>query len=181
MRILVDMDGVLADFERGFLDRWRAAYPDHPFVPLHERRTFYLIEDYPPALAPAVREICCAATFFRDLPPIIGGLEAVQAMLRSGMEVFLCSSPLSDYRNCVVEKYDWVVRHLGIEWSKRLVLTKDKTIIAGDVLIDDRPSLHGIATPAWEHVLYDQPYNRDVTSKRRLTWENWREVLGAAL
>jgi len=175
------MDGVLADFEGAFLDRWRAAYPEHPFVPLHKRRTYHPEEEYAPELAQSVRQIYCTATFFRDLAPIPGGLEAVQDMVRSGMEVFLCTSPLRDYQHCVVEKYDWVVRHLGIEWSKRLVLTKDKTIIAGDVLIDDRPSLHGIATPAWEHVLYDQPYNRHVTSKRRLTWKNWREVLGTGL
>ena len=175
MRILVDMDGVLADFEGAFLDRWRSTYPDRSFVPLSERRTFYLSKEYPTELA---REIFCAATFIRDLPPIAGGLEAVQDMLRSGMEVFICSSPLSDYQNCVVEKYDWVVRHLGFEWSKRLILTKDKTLITGDVLIDDRPSVDGIATPTWEHVIYDQPYNREVNTKRRLTWKNWREVLG---
>lgn len=178
MRVLVDMDGVLADFEGAFLDLWRAAHPEHPFVPLPERRSFYVEKEYPDHLLHLVREIFCSANFFRDLPPIPGGLEAVREMERDGIEVFLCTSPLREYQHCVVEKFDWVVRHLGAEWSQRLVLTKDKTIVAGDLLIDDRPSIHGIATPAWEHVLYDQPYNRHVTDKRRLTWENWREVLG---
>jgi len=30
--------------------------------------------------------------------------------------------------------------------------------------------------PSWEHIFYDRPYNRDM-EKRRLTWENWKDVL----
>ena len=94
-----------------------------------------------------------------------------------GHQVFLCTSPLSEYQNCVLEKYEWVDEHLGPEWVDQIVLTRDKTIVYGDVLIDDRPQIDGAATPTWEHILYDQPYNRTETSKRRLTWANWRSVL----
>jgi len=34
VRVLVDMDGVLTDFESGFLDRWRELYADRIFIPL---------------------------------------------------------------------------------------------------------------------------------------------------
>src|SRR5215475_13489473 len=114
MIILVDLDGVLADFELGFLNKWQSKYPHHSFVSLEERRTFYLSAEYPPEFAHSVREIYCAPNFYRDLPPIAGGLEAVQEMARDGAEVLICSSPLTDYKNCVAEKYDWVVRHLGV-------------------------------------------------------------------
>jgi 5'-nucleotidase len=178
MRILVDMDGVLADFEQGFLDRWRARHPDQPYVPLEERTAFYILDQYPQHLKPLIREIQYEPGFIRELPPIPGAVAAMDAMRDAGLEVFICSSPFTEYENCVGEKYAWVDAHLGQRWIPRIVLAKDKTLIKGDVLIDDRPVVDGVAEPSWEHVLFDQPYNRDQRDKRRLTgWDNWRSVL----
>jgi len=39
----------------------------------------------------------------------------------------------------VLEKYHWVEKYFERDFTKRLVLTKDKTIIHGDFLIDDKP------------------------------------------
>ena len=44
--VLVDMDGVLCDFEGHFLKLFRYQYPDDPFIPLESRNTFYLDEQY---------------------------------------------------------------------------------------------------------------------------------------
>lgn len=46
LRVLVDMDGVLADFEGGFLKKFRARFPDLPFVALEDRRGFWVSEQY---------------------------------------------------------------------------------------------------------------------------------------
>jgi len=177
MRILVDMDGVLADFERGFEEAWRATYPDLPVVPAAERRHLLVQDEYPPEWRGHVHAIFHAPGFFRTLPPVPGGRGALEALLALGCDVRLCSTPLLDYRHCVVEKYEWVERELGPAWLDRLILTRDKTIIRADVLIDDRPQLDGTDAPTWEHILYDQPYNRTDRGKRRLTWQTWRAVL----
>lgn len=57
-----------------------------------------------------------------------------------------------------------------------MIVTKDKTLVHGDLLIDDKPRVTGTRSPAWQHVLYDQPYNRHVDAQR-MTWSTWREVL----
>lgn len=46
LRVLVDMDGVLADFEGGFLKKFRARYPDKPYIALEDRRGFWVSEQY---------------------------------------------------------------------------------------------------------------------------------------
>jgi 5'-nucleotidase len=50
----------------------------------------------------------------------------------------------------------------------------------GDFPIDDRPDIDGESgtTPAWEHILFDAPYNRRVLGKKRLKqWDDRKEVL----
>jgi len=178
MRILVDMDGVIADFDGEFLKRWRERYPGQFYVPFDQRTTFYVRDSYPEELKPLVTEILLEPGFFRDMMPMSGAKEALFEMDKLGIEVFICSSPLSIYRNCVLEKYEWVENVLGPDWVKRIVLTKDKTLITGDYLIDDKPDVTGLDTmPSWEHLIHDRPYNRGM-NKRRLTWENWKVVLG---
>ncbi len=177
MRIIVDMDGVLADFDAEFLRRWRERHPDKFYVPLEKRTTFYVKDEYPEELKPLVAEILLESSFFRDMLPVPGAKEALEEMQTRGWDVFVCSSPLSTYKNCVSEKYEWVEKVLGPAWVKRLILSKDRTILKADILIDDRPLITGVVDPPeWEQILYDRPYNKGV-NKRRITWENWREVL----
>ena len=178
MRILVDMDGVLSDFDGEFLKRWRECYPDKFFVPIEERTTFYVKEQYPAELRPLMSEIIWGPGFFRNMMPVDGGKEALDEMKSLDHEVFICTSPLSTYKNCVLEKFEWVDRVLGPDWVKHIIITKDKTLVKADYIIDDKPEITGVEkTPGWEHILYDCPYNKDV-NRRRLTWKTWKSVLG---
>ncbi|MBI2024757.1 MAG: 5'-3'-deoxyribonucleotidase [Candidatus Harrisonbacteria bacterium] len=176
MIILVDQDGPLADFEKGFLETWRAQFPEERFIPLNQRKTFYVRDDYPEKLRDKVESIYFASGFYQNLPPVAGSVEALKILVELGYDVRICTSPLSRYENCVLEKYRWVEKHLGRDFIKRIVLSKDKTIVRGSFLIDDKPIIKGGETAEWEHILYDCPYNQEVKVKRRLTWANWREV-----
>lgn len=179
--VLVDMDGVLCDYVGGFLEIWRIRYPDLPYIPPDKQRSFNLVDDYPKELYEQIKQIENEKGFFRNLSPIPGSLGAV-TLLNSlpGVEVFICSSPSLAADNCAQEKYQWIEAHLGREFTKRLILTKDKTLTKGRYLIDDKPDITGALTPEWEQLVYDQPYNRS-TPGRRITWDNYlwlvRELL----
>lgn len=178
MRILVDMDDVIADFNKEILTRWKKKYPNEIHFEPEEITTFYIKEMFPKDLQPKLEEIYYAKGFIKKLPQIEGALEALVEMEKLVDEVFICTSPLTNYKNCVLEKYEWVEKNLGKDWTKRIILTKDKTVIWGNILIDDKPEITGVEMPVWEHVLYTKPYNKHVNTKRRLTWKNWKEVLG---
>ena len=46
LRILVDMDGVLCDFEGHMLKMFRKKFPEEPFVEPEKRNTIFMNEQY---------------------------------------------------------------------------------------------------------------------------------------
>lgn len=177
MIILVDMDNTLVDFDAGLLTQWRRLYPNEFYIPLEERTTFHPHKDYPENLQDKIQDLCHSQGFVRSLPATPGGIEAVHEMLAKGHDVRFCTSHFFKYDHCVLEKYQWIEEHFDATFVDRIILTRDKTLIRGDILIDDKPKVVGIMKPIWEHVLYDRPFNSDITGHRRLTWQNWREIL----
>uniref|UniRef100_A0A1A8JJJ6 5', 3'-nucleotidase, cytosolic n=1 Tax=Nothobranchius kuhntae TaxID=321403 RepID=A0A1A8JJJ6_NOTKU len=174
LRVLVDMDGVLADFEGGFLKKYRARYPDEPFVSLDDRR----------GLCEKAISIWESKGFFMDLEPLPGGVEAVKEMAKmDDTDVFICTSPIKHYQHCPYEKYAWVEKHLGHDFLEQVILTRDKTLIAGDILIDDKPDIQGVVQkPDWEHILFTACHNKHLSisssQRRLLSWmDDWRAVL----
>ncbi|KAL9833715.1 5'(3')-deoxyribonucleotidase, cytosolic type isoform 2-T2 [Geothlypis trichas] len=98
-------------------------------------------------------------------------------------EVFICTSPLRKYEHCVVEKYKWVEKHLGPEFVERIILTRDKTVVAADLLFDDKDTIQGAEpNPSWEHILFTCCHNRHLqlpAPRRRLhSWaDDWKAIL----
>ena len=41
-------------------------------------------------------------------------------------------------------QFAWIEEHLGEDWLDKIIITKDKTVVNGHVLIDDRPNIKGI-------------------------------------
>lgn len=50
----------------------------------------------------------------------------------------------------VFVQYAWVEKHLGRDFLEQVILTRDKTLITGDILIDDKPDILG--EPPWNFV-----------------------------
>jgi 5'-nucleotidase len=166
--ILVDMDGVLANFEEGFLIEWKNNYPELPYIPIQARRSFLSI----------VEGIYFKKGFVLGLEPFEGAIEALKTMRSEGHEVKICTTPLSGNKYSVEEKTAWVEKHLGKEWLKNLISIKDKSLVEGDYLIDDKPEITTTSIPKWEQIIFDAPYNRKVVGKKRLLkWADWQKVI----
>lgn len=178
MLILIDQDGVLANFEGRLTDIFHQRHPDVPRPT--SSINFHTFENYPEQYRQELDDIPNEPDFFLSLPPIHGAVEAMHWLTReSDHQVRICTAHRRYLSNCAQGKMAWVDKHLGPEFIDLMVVTRDKTLVGGDILIDDCPTPKGsLLTPSWEHVLYDQPYNVGVEGKRRLNWTNYREVLG---
>lgn len=180
LRVLVDMDQTIADFEGYFLTMYKKKFPDEPFINMEDRRTFYLADQYEKlkeGLKIKVKSIYESEGFFRDLPPLPGACEAIKTMdAMEKVDVFLCTSPLFKYKYSAKEKYEWVENHLGPDFIDKVILTRDKTMINGHLLIDDRPDIKGAcAQPTWEHILMTACHNKHMERLTQHRLDNWTD------
>lgn len=172
------MDGVICDYTERMLELATERF-NLPRLRAESISEFYTEKMFPPLFQVPVDELSLEPEFFLGLPPIKGSVDAINEMLRDpALSVWICSSPKKTSDHCHSEKFLWLRRHFGQKFAERLILSRDKTLVSGDYLIDDKPVICGEKDPSWEHIIFDQPYNREIQDKKRITWENWKEVLG---
>jgi len=116
--IYIDMDGVLCDF---------VAHRDA------------MLQQCPGIAYPQSQY-----GFFRDLPPIRGGLEAMHDLLASApYDPYILTAPSTRNPLCYTEKRVWVEEHLGMPYVERLIISPNKALLKGAYLIDDHQSGRG--------------------------------------
>ena len=177
--ILVDMDGVLCQYDERVLEIAHKRF-GLPLYHSNEVTNFDTEKIFPEAYHERVDAIADEEGFFRDLMPFPGVIDALHEIEADGrFHVFICTAPKKFYRNssCVSEKNMWVSRFLGRKWTDKVILTRDKTLVRGDVLIDDKPEVVGVADPTWVQIYHDRPYNRNIDRPRIISWENWKDII----
>lgn len=161
MKILVDVDGVQADLVPAFL-----GFLHHHTGRLHHRSQW---TDWCPVKSGVCRDQDEAGVTFRGmgghvqyLPEIDGAMDGIKSLRDDGHHVIALTAPIFTP--------DWL--HGRAAWLTRrgytdrtIVFTRDKTLVPGDVLIEDNPEYAlawAAANPNGVALLYDQPWNQGV-------------------
>jgi 5'(3')-deoxyribonucleotidase len=190
-RVLIDMDGPLANLNLGLYYGWDALWPEDQPEKILQRECFWLddMDDFVENADDKSKIIWQAEGFFESLEPEARGLgiTAMREMVKLGHEVYIATSAGYEFTSAASEKFEWVKRYLGIEWLGKIVIAHHKNVVDGDYLIDDLPFPNGEDNGAsWEHIVYDMKINRRINDpyknellqkKRRLNWQNWKSAL----
>lgn len=131
--ILVDMDGVLVDWDKGFLQSWNNR------CEVDRSKSYFMEQCVSAEYKQQAELLMLSEGFFENLPPMFGGIEAIHEMVDDGYRVLICTSPIITSRYCAQEKLNWIRKHLGEVWLDKVVICLDKASIRGDILLDDKP------------------------------------------
>jgi 5'-nucleotidase len=161
--ILVDMDGVLADFDGAVL----AGLP--PEIERVARQNFYIVKDYREHRA-HVEAVYSDPEFCFNLALIEGAVEGWQRLLDLGHNPRICTAELTLNTMSREGKEAWLehyfVPHVGRRVVEQAIFDKDKYKYAALALIDDRPDVNtNNGEAVWQHVVFDQPYNQACQSQ----------------
>lgn len=182
--LLIDMDGVLYDWYGGFHKEYVSLWPERKAVAPTEITSFFIEEHFDEEFHEDIYDIIRSMWFYENLDTLPGAIEGMALIQRAveakELDAYICSSPEieSDGQSCWSEKAFAVERDFGEFWLKRLILTKDKTLVRGHILLDDKPHIKGSMEPTWQHLLFEQPYNQEV-DKPRFTWEDTQELISS--
>lgn len=76
--------------------------------------------------------------FFANLQPLTGAVSAVKALIASPLyDPHILTAPSVKNPLCYTEKRIWIETHFGIEFTEKLIISPNKALIKGDILIDD--------------------------------------------
>lgn len=179
-RILLDCDGVLADFCTACFDLIEKHSGDRH---THEEVTHWdLFTVVGKAhLKPLMKETAAKSGWCLSFPMYAGAQDFVKRLHELGDVVIVTSPMTTPY--WAYERTVWLEQHFGIP-KGRIVHTEGKQFVKGDVLIDDADDnclkWHAEYPDALT-LLWDAPYNRqvDLTGTGIVRVRNWAEALAA--
>ena len=132
MKILIDMDGIVADL----LGKWLRVYNEEHGTDLHRDHVhvFDMNEAFPGHSK--LVSIIFRDGFFDDLEVIPGSQEGVEKLREAGHTIRFATSVCSE--DSARAKLVWLKKHFDVS-SKHVHLCEEKWEISGHVLIDDKP------------------------------------------
>ncbi len=172
MTILVDMDDVLEQLVEAMLryvnERYGTSVRPEDVVQWDLTRAF-------PTLT---REMVYSPeydeSFWSTVAPMPGADEVLRRLMEEGHEIYVVTA--SEYETLRQKMEDLLFRWFPyLDWS-HVIITSNKQLIRGDVLIDDGP--HNLIGGSYRKILFDRPHNRsfDEKSVGAVRVRNWAEI-----
>lgn len=188
MIIGIDADGVLTDlakFQREYGQKYFGRKPD--------RETAYNISEM--FLCSKMREFLFGTKYFitycKVWPPREGAVEVIQQLNAEGHKLFeitarkfvTMKNPIGWYSKNMFE--EWLDKN-GISFANIFYCSEKNTLeqkyevcknVSVDIMIDDRPEVAlYLADRSVKVLLFDAPYNQEVTHKNICRVFSWREI-----
>lgn len=171
--VLLDVDGVAADFHGALLDQLRR--PREPIPAINGSILPQLTEEE----QYRARELMADSMFWDDLPVISGSREAVGKLRAAGHHVVWTTSPWAACPEWFDVRCRWLYHNFqsGIE---DIIVGQRKELIAGDLLVDDvvgNVERWAVARRRATSILFGTPYNEQDLWRPRADWSLLGDLL----
>jgi len=179
--LLLDMDGPLAGFDIKFWDACieRGLTFDVEGPGFQAKRFF---TDHIPDRRERniAHKMIQQPGWFAELPVVPGSQEGVDKLILLGFDIWVCTKPMESNPTCHSDKAQWIARHFP-KLTNKLMIVPDKSMVHGDILLDDAPKVEWIPQATWKPILFTTPFNHDESEWAGLPRWTWSDPIGNLL
>lgn len=156
MRILVDLDGVCADFYSRFTELYNRDFDDNLCV--SDVISWSISSVYRKATTEQMRRYFDIPGFWLGLSPIKNCRGVLRRLKDRGHDIVIVTAVPEEGKTSYWEKVFWVKQNLPFIGSDSVIAAHRKDLIKGHVLFDDGP--HNLAAFPGISCAMDAPYNK---------------------
>lgn len=175
MTILVDMDDVMEQLVAGWIALLNERYGTN--TRYEDVTSWNIAEAFPTLTEEQVYAVEMEDVFWDYVEPMPGADEALRRMIADGHEIFVVTA--TKYQT-LRKKMETVLfpNFPYIDWH-HVIVTYNKHLIKGDVLIDDGP--HNLTRGDFRKILFTRGHNQDFdeSSVGAIRVRNWEEAYQA--
>lgn len=155
MVILTDADGVLEDLTQAWVELINEKYGTS--VRYENVRDWDMCKSFPELTREQVYGTELDDELYDMMGPMEGAPECIKRLIDNGHEVYVVTNTPYQVINAKVEKV--IFRYFPYLTWKNIIVTSNKKLIKGDVLIDD--GIHNLIGGEYKKILFTAPYNED--------------------
>lgn len=173
MTILVDMDNVLENMGEAWVERINARYGTD--VKYDNISDWDIAKFFPTLTREMVFSPLSESDFWENnVKPIDGAVETLKRLIGEGNDVYVVTA--SGFQTLYDKVTLCLFRWFPFLTVDNIVITQNKQIISGDVLIDDAP--HNLIGGNYKGILFDAPHNRSFDEKSAgfVRARSWNEI-----
>lgn len=175
--LLLDMDGPLAGFDAALWSFCMSYRIEMDITGLDDpNRKYYMTENMVNQKDRSlVRYMIDKSSFFRTLPVTPGAKEGVIRLMEH-FDVWVCTKPLDSSRSGRSDKMFWIERNFPNLYTK-VIMAPKKSMVVGDILLDDAPALDCIDQAVWKPVVFKDTFNGEKSNWAHLPHWSWGDSI----
>ena len=172
MIILVDMDDTIEYLLKAWVNGVNEKYSRS--VSYDEIRSWNVAAAYPGLSFEQVYEIPMQPGFWKTVEPIPGAAQALQHFMSIGHQVYVVTA--TPFESVPEKMSEVLFKYFPFLSWKQVIVTFQKQLIRGDVLIDD--GIHNLEGGDYTKILMTAPHNRDYDAEANgiIRVHNWTEI-----
>ena len=173
MTILVDLDDTLEQLLAALVKRANERF--HRNAAVDDVTDWSIVCAFPGITKQEILDFMREADFWEDVKPVPGAAEALKHFMDEGHEVYIVTA--TEMEHVTAKMRDLLFRCFPFLSWKQVIITGNKQLIRGDVLIDD--GIHNLEGGDYKKILFSAPYNRhyDAEANGMIRVSGWDEII----
>ena len=173
MTILVDMDDTIEQLLAALVKKANERF--NRSATIDEITDWSIVCAYPGLEKRQILELMYEPGFWDTVEPVPGAADALKYLMDKGHQVYVVTA--TEFENVPAKMERVLFRYFPFLSRDQVIITENKQMIRGDVLIDD--GTHNLEGGEYRKILFTAPYNKDYDAEANgmIRVHNWDEIL----